>query len=62
MCNVMLDFIGRILSVMGNMLNADYGCRVHSTSSASQDMMLLDASCHMVASTVLVTIMHPSNA
>ncbi len=48
--------------LMRNMLNADYGCRVHSTSSASRDMMLLDASCHMVASTVLVTIMHPSNA
>ena len=47
---------------MRNMLNADYGCRVHSTSSASQDMMLLDASHHMVASTVSVTIMHPSNA
>ncbi len=47
---------------MRNMLNADYGCRVHSTSSASWDMMFLDASCHMVASTILVTIMHPSNA
>ncbi len=47
--------------LMRNMLNADYGCRVHSTSSASRDMMLLDASRHMVASTVSVTIMHSSN-
>ncbi len=47
---------------MRNMLNADYGCRVHSTSSTSRDMMLLDASRHMVASMVSVTIMYPLNA